>query len=290
MSDHDALDPIDKAYGEAEALLHDEAARAARRARVLAAVAEAPAEPRAAAPTRRAWRYGGALAAAGVAGLSVLIATQIRPPVSTENPVRPAPTVVRPPTMEPPTTATPDPADIQKAPERVLRAPKPAVDALPGPATEDVPPPPGPPPPPPPPPSLAPAPPPQAPPAPVSRDEGLSEVVVTGSRIAPPEARAAASRTAAPERLGARLRAAAARGRTAELAALLGQGAPVDAADEDGDTALMKALRSRHPDAVALLRRHDADADLRNHAGQSARDLAASIGDPELLRALDPDR
>lgn len=113
---------------------------------------------------------------------------------------------------------------------------------------------------------------------------------MTGSRIAPPEPRAAASRTAAPERLGARLRAAAARGRTADLAALLERGAPVDAADDDGDTALMNAVRSRRPDAVALLRRHGADADLRNGAGQSARDLAASMGDRELQRALDPDR
>ena len=40
MSDPDAMpDPIDKAYVEAEAVLSDEAARAARRARVLAAVA-----------------------------------------------------------------------------------------------------------------------------------------------------------------------------------------------------------------------------------------------------------
>jgi hypothetical protein len=40
VSDHDAApDPIDKAYVQAEALLSDEEARAARRARVLAAVA-----------------------------------------------------------------------------------------------------------------------------------------------------------------------------------------------------------------------------------------------------------
>ena len=40
MSDHDAApDPIDKAYVQAEAMLDDEAARAARRARVLGAVA-----------------------------------------------------------------------------------------------------------------------------------------------------------------------------------------------------------------------------------------------------------
>ncbi|MFI4936360.1 MAG: hypothetical protein ACHP7N_17255, partial [Caulobacterales bacterium] len=78
MSDHDApdndaperdagSDPVDKAYVQAEAHLGDDDARAARRARVLGAVASEPAtpisEPR---PVRRqgGWRGGGWLAAA----------------------------------------------------------------------------------------------------------------------------------------------------------------------------------------------------------------------------------
>ncbi|HEY5009449.1 MAG TPA: hypothetical protein VII42_15730, partial [Caulobacteraceae bacterium] len=90
MSDHDATpDPIDKAYVQAEALLSDEEARTARRARVLAAVAsEAAAAP---AVRRPAWRRGGWLAAASVAGLGVLIATHIYTPPRRETQTTPAP-------------------------------------------------------------------------------------------------------------------------------------------------------------------------------------------------------
>ena len=84
MSDHhDAPDPMDKAYAQAEAMLSDEAARAARRARVLGAVA---AEPVTAAATSAPsngksawWAPGGWLVAASVAGLSVLIAVEALP-------------------------------------------------------------------------------------------------------------------------------------------------------------------------------------------------------------------
>ena len=74
MSEHDdAPDPIDKAYVEAEAMLGDvlgdDEARAARRARVLAAVERETATPAVAPdtslPSRRPdWRRGGWLAAA----------------------------------------------------------------------------------------------------------------------------------------------------------------------------------------------------------------------------------
>ncbi|MDB5431866.1 MAG: hypothetical protein JWP35_2982, partial [Caulobacter sp.] len=58
MSDHDATpDPIDEAYAQAEAALSDDAARAARRARVLGAIADAPATP-AAEPAPMATRPG----------------------------------------------------------------------------------------------------------------------------------------------------------------------------------------------------------------------------------------
>jgi ankyrin repeat protein len=70
------------------------------------------------------------------------------------------------------------------------------------------------------------------------------------------------------------------------MTALITQGAPVDAPDGDGETALMNTVKANHPAAAALLRRHGANLDLKNRAGASARDMAASIGDPELNRAL----
>ena len=85
---------------------------------------------------------------------------------------------------------------------------------------------------------------------------------------------------------GPRLRAAAAAGRTADVAALLDQGAAVDAPDADGDTALMRSIQAGHAAVAALLRRHGASLDRRNHAGQSARDMAAAKGDARLNRAL----
>ena len=94
MSDHTQgpIDPIDKAYAEAEAALADDAARAARRARLLAAVANEPAgaEPPPVAaqpiPGRRvfapsAWGRGGWLAAASVAGLALFVAFKTVPPL-----------------------------------------------------------------------------------------------------------------------------------------------------------------------------------------------------------------
>ena len=84
----------------------------------------------------------------------------------------------------------------------------------------------------------------------------------------------------------ARLRAAAAAGRTAEVQALLAQGVRVDAADADGDTALMQSIRADHPAAAALLRRHGASLERTNHAGQSARDLALAKPDAEIDEAL----
>lgn len=82
------------------------------------------------------------------------------------------------------------------------------------------------------------------------------------------------------------LRAAAEAGQADKVAALLAKGAPVDLADEAGDTALMKAVRADHPATAILLRRHGANLDRRNRAGETARDLAAAAGDAELDRAL----
>jgi ankyrin repeat protein len=84
----------------------------------------------------------------------------------------------------------------------------------------------------------------------------------------------------------ARLRDAAAGGQTADVAALLAKRVPVDAPDAEGETALMKAVQANQPAVVALLRRHGASLDRKNHAGVSARDMATAIGDAELNRAL----
>lgn len=99
-------------------------------------------------------------------------------------------------------------------------------------------------------------------------------------------AKAQAAAPASPAVQAARLHAAAAAGRLAELTALLAQGTPVDAPDSEGETALMKSIQARNPAAAALLRRHGANLDRTNRAGVSARDMAASIDDPELNRAL----
>jgi ankyrin repeat protein len=71
-----------------------------------------------------------------------------------------------------------------------------------------------------------------------------------------------------------------------EIQALLAQGAPVDAADAQGDTALMQSVQADQPAAAALLRQHGANLDRKNRAGLSARDMAKTKNDPELNQAL----
>jgi len=304
MSDHDA-DPMDRAYAEAEAMLSDDDARAARRARVLAAVAREPAEaPGLPAPAklRGGWGRGGWLAAAGVAAVGVFLASQvylpatIEPPVAARPPATPpsalAPTDKGPTGEAPAARATPAPATTPRAPEarapearaaptaRAVEPPQPARASPPAPAATAA--------------DLS-----ESAPTP-SAKPGVSELVVTGQRVPAPEARGAASRVfepapnldarfaPAPVRPdpGERLRAAAAAGRTAELAALLARGVAVDAVDEKGETALMKSIEGHQAAAAALLRRRGADLDRRNVAGESARDMARAIADPKLDRAL----
>jgi ankyrin repeat protein len=83
-----------------------------------------------------------------------------------------------------------------------------------------------------------------------------------------------------------RLRTAAAAGRTVEVQQLLDRQIPVDAADANGETALMKSIRADQPATATLLMRHGAGLDKKNNAGLSARDLATQINDPALNRAL----
>ena len=63
-------------------------------------------------------------------------------------------------------------------------------------------------------------------------------------------------------------------------------GAAVDATDDKGDSALMKAVEADRPATAAVLVRHGASLDQRNNAGSSPRDVAAGKDDPALKRAL----
>ena len=318
MSDHNPEnDPIDQAYVEAEAMLSDEAARAARRARVLAAVADEPAAQPAAPITRRpAWPpnrlQGGWLAAASVVALSAIVAIQIyRPP---PHPTQPAPATpvtaaaaskaaarppkarARPATIAAPPPPLPRPPVLHLIPPPPLLAPAPQAfpkaaspkaafpkEALPGVVVGGLPPAA---PPPPPPAALAAAP----PPAPASDDTSVGEVVVTAAKRASNRSNVPMAVTVftapASSDQAARLQAAAAAGRTDAVKALLRKGAPVDATDAAGDTALMNAVQADHPATAALLLRHGASLDAKNTAGESARDMAAAVADPALNRVL----
>jgi hypothetical protein len=329
MPDHNDMpepgrDPMDDAYLRAEQALNDEAERAARRDRVLAAVAP-QAAPAAPAPSARRpiRRYGGWLAAACVAGLSVWTAGQVYR--SSPRRQESAPPAVQPPApsaakappppvaaFQPPVTprARPEPPPVT-VPRRALAAAEPppaeAPPPLPIPPVEK--------------PILQPSPAltiprietPIAPPATLAapavaaksalaaaggaRQEAQT-VVVTGSRIDRRDYAAStpaisdvsqARMRAEAAKLGAeaaRLRYDAVAGRTADIEAVLAEGTPVDAADEDGETALMKSIESGQREAAALLLRHGANLDLKNHAGVSARDMAARKNDPALNQAL----
>ncbi len=121
-----------------------------------------------------------------------------------------------------------------------------------------------------------------APPA-QARDD-LSEIVVTGSKRERGVRATAAARS--PADMGRVLREVAARGRARDVERLLDRGAPIDAADEAGETALMKAIQARKPAIAGLLLRRGASLDVKNRAGVSARDMARAVGDAELNAAL----
>jgi ankyrin repeat protein len=297
MSEPDvAPDPIDEAYRQSEALLHDDDARAARRARVLTAVArasEAPISSAAATRPSPAWRRGAWLTAASLAGFGLFWAADVD-----QSPHRQAPSPATTASAPPPATrargalpvksaralsiaanpvsrplasaspaAAPAPAatPVEQAPRAFPAAPaagpapaEPPPPTLPLPPVglpqpEAVAPPAPPPPPPPPPPALL-----------------ASREAFAGAAFDPAE----------------RLRAAAKAGRLSEIGALLAQNVSIDAADADGDTALMLSIIADRPAAAALLRAKGASLDQKNHAGVSARDMAKAINDPDLNQAL----
>jgi len=306
-------DPIDAAYAEAEAAMSDETARAARRARVLAAVAGAPAQVSPLPRRPSVWRRGSWLVAASVAGLALLLATQIdRPtPFRPQSPTTTSGTPILAPPAKPaapeksapPRTSAP-PAPPRLAPRlasppvKLPAPPPPAAIPLALPAPEAPPP----------------APPPaaseQAAAAPVTNQPAsptggvdnndatvVSEIVVAADKRqehiekvpVAVSAFTSSKRDLVPRELaerGARLRAAAAAGDTTELESLLDQGVPIDVPDAAGDTALIKSVEADQPAAAALLRQRGASLEHKNHAGQSAGDLAKAKGDAALEGAL----
>jgi hypothetical protein len=292
-------DPMDKAYVQAEAVLDDDAARAARRARVLAAVAResAPEPARSGASRRPAWRHTRWLAAAGVAGLIALVANQIYEPAWRHPPSAPR-VAATPSSAAPQIAALPPAAAVSEAPppsaaaaasqvstrELAPSAPPPPPPTIAAPALEAFP--------------KAVTPPPPPPPSSSDatvvtaerRDETIQKAPVaisafTGQSraVEPVEVGSLASSSS---EQAARLREDAAAGRTADLDTLLAQGVPVDAPDARGETALMKSVAAGQSAAAALLRRHGASLDRKDHAGESARDMAKAKDDAALNQAL----
>jgi hypothetical protein len=301
MSDPGAgPDPMDKAYVEAEAALDAAAARAARRARLLAAVAREPAMAPAPVAGRSRWRYGRWLAAACVAGLAVLIAIQTRHPGDDELRVASSAT--------PAPSAAAQPVVAEQAPTApttsAMPAPPVATPALPPVAAKAEPPPPA--------AVFAKAEPPPLPAEPLDRQQAFAQAAAPPPPPPPPSGAVSArreervpvavsaftsqQRSAQPVRSdalanaqsdpAASLRAAAAAGRTDQLEDLLTQGVPVDAADARGETALMKSIKADQPAAAALLRGHGASLDRKDQAGESARAMATAKDDPALNQAL----
>jgi hypothetical protein len=287
-------DPIDRAYRDAETLLQEQAERSARRARVLAAVAQDSDRASRPNPAPRSIVRGGWLAAASVLIVSGFLVTRfsalqklwLAPPTAQapatiqKNQVvaalsKPAPPIVQPdiamPKIAPPdhapaiARAPAESSDEQTAlpvPPAIKMAPPPEMmvaPAVPPPLAEAAPPPP---------PAMA------APPMPAPFSAAPSA--------------AARSDMAKPMQDPDfdQLRNAAAAGRKAEVQHLLDRHVPVDAADPDGETALMKSIRADQPATAALLIRHGASLDKKNNAGLSPRDLAAQIKDSALNHAL----
>ncbi len=297
MSDGDRRDPLEDAYVRAEQLVDDDAARAARRARVLAAIASPePAQAGSSAlPTRPAarWRPGWA-AAAAVGGFGVLVATfalRSAPPGSSP-PIVPADDATRPPAV-PPVAAAPAPPKPPGAAEaptmpRPAAPPAPSAGAPPAarPLARAAPPPPM---------DLPPPPPLPLPPTPkpVAQSEAPAVGALALDKAAPSPSAMSQRSVARPEltardadAAGAVLRRAAAAGRTADVEAALDRGAPVDAPDENGDTALILSVRGGHVATTALLRRRGADPERSNVAGDSAAALATASGDVRLQEAV----
>ncbi|RKR92508.1 hypothetical protein BDK92_6949 [Micromonospora pisi] len=75
-------------------------------------------------------------------------------------------------------------------------------------------------------------------------------------------------------------------GRTAELVGQVAAGLPVDLTNDKGDTLLILAAYHAHPDTVAALLSHGADAARTNDRGQTALAAAAFRRSTETVNAL----
>jgi hypothetical protein len=300
-------DPIDQTYRDAEALLTEQAERSARRARVLAAVAQDkgldPVERPTLAP-RFASRYGW-LVAASVMIVSGYLVLRFLPSQQPGSPPIAQIAAIKPPQKNQMTAALSPPAPVpdlsvpapagptsdasDRVPlvthERTASSSKRAVSAAPPPPA----------------PQIAPSPPIATAPAPPAIAAAPPPAMMAApppppmaARLAAPPAAAPALRTDAAKPMGElgtkpgfdELRAAARAGRIAEVQELLDRHILVDSTDADGETALMKSVRADQPATAALLIRHGASLDKKNNAGFSARDIATQVNDPALKRAL----
>ena len=72
-------------------------------------------------------------------------------------------------------------------------------------------------------------------------------------------------------------------------AVLLAHGAEINAAGEDGDTPLHRAFMAKvnKVKMIKFLLSRGADPDVRNRYGESPRDEATSLNDPEITRAME---
>jgi ankyrin repeat protein len=68
--------------------------------------------------------------------------------------------------------------------------------------------------------------------------------------------------------------------------ALLEHGAAVNAADNDGRTALMGAAVNDHPEVIALLLKHKADLKLTDKGGKTALQWAESMSHQTVINQL----
>jgi ankyrin repeat protein len=80
---------------------------------------------------------------------------------------------------------------------------------------------------------------------------------------------------------------AATNGHIAMMRLMLEQSAYIDAEAPNGNTPLMMAAQYASPLAVKLLLEEGADPNLKNHAGQTARDLAALNKNPQAAYYID---
>lgn len=79
---------------------------------------------------------------------------------------------------------------------------------------------------------------------------------------------------------------AARTGNTTALQELLAQGAPINARDDNGNTALMLAVRYRHATTVRKLLDLGADTGLLNHEGLTALQIANQMGFADIAETL----